>query len=372
MRISRLYADNFRCLVNFEIRLEPLQLLVGGNGTGKSTLFDVIDVLRAFISDQKPTDELFLGDSKTRWQQAQVQRFEIDAEDGQAIYKYQLVVEEGSRRQAAKVRSERLLLDGQTLFELSSGQVHLYNDYNDSHNPGPRVSFPFEGKTSGLGIVSPRQDNTKLTKFKDWIERLRPVQIDPWEISERSKTEVRFPSRRLDDLASWYRHLVLEDGEAVNAAIDDLREAVPGFRGLSAKAAGREYREVIASFHVSNSPTLELALTELSDGQRCLIGLYLLLHTQLVSGPGLLLDEPENFIALREIQPWLLRAIDKAEETGAQLIIASHHPEVLNQLAARGAVVLTRDDGGPTRVKPFPDTDGMTAGQIVAAGWEDA
>ena len=35
--ITRLYADNYRCFVNFELHLEPLSLLLGVNGVGKTT-----------------------------------------------------------------------------------------------------------------------------------------------------------------------------------------------------------------------------------------------------------------------------------------------------------------------------------------------
>ena len=36
--LKRLYVDNYKCLVNFELFLEPTTLLVGLNGTGKSTI----------------------------------------------------------------------------------------------------------------------------------------------------------------------------------------------------------------------------------------------------------------------------------------------------------------------------------------------
>ncbi|MEW6349418.1 MAG: AAA family ATPase [Thermodesulfobacteriota bacterium] len=48
--IKRIYIDNFRCMVNFELALGPMNLLLGNNGTGKSTVFDVLWRLRSFLA----------------------------------------------------------------------------------------------------------------------------------------------------------------------------------------------------------------------------------------------------------------------------------------------------------------------------------
>ena len=44
--LTRLYVDNFRCLENFEYCPERRQLIFGENGTGKSTMFDALLILR--------------------------------------------------------------------------------------------------------------------------------------------------------------------------------------------------------------------------------------------------------------------------------------------------------------------------------------
>lgn len=43
--------------------------------------------------------------------------------------------------------------------------------------------------------------------------------------------------------------------------------------------------------------------------------------------------EPENFLALPEIQPWLLQMADKVEQEACQIFFISHHPELINYLA---------------------------------------
>ena len=53
-------ADNFRCLVNFELRLGRIVLLLGPNGAGKSTIFDLLERLRRLVVDGARIDDCFI------------------------------------------------------------------------------------------------------------------------------------------------------------------------------------------------------------------------------------------------------------------------------------------------------------------------
>jgi predicted ATPase len=44
--ITRLYVNNFRCLVGFEVRFDSFGVLCGPNGAGKSSVFDALKVIR--------------------------------------------------------------------------------------------------------------------------------------------------------------------------------------------------------------------------------------------------------------------------------------------------------------------------------------
>ncbi|MGD1703809.1 AAA family ATPase [Dapis sp. BLCC M229] len=47
--LKKLYVNNFKCLVNFEIKLSNINLLLGANGSGKTTVFEVLHKLQKFI-----------------------------------------------------------------------------------------------------------------------------------------------------------------------------------------------------------------------------------------------------------------------------------------------------------------------------------
>ena len=76
--LTRLYCHNFKCLDNFEFRPAPMQLLVGRNGGGKSTVFEVLRLLRDFAVRGETCEDRFLGETRTRWQTVSIQQFELD------------------------------------------------------------------------------------------------------------------------------------------------------------------------------------------------------------------------------------------------------------------------------------------------------
>ena len=77
--LERLYVDNFRCFVNFECRFASKQLVLGPNGGGKTTLFDVLALLRDFCAWGIQVDPLLSQTTRTRWQHdVPEQTFEIE------------------------------------------------------------------------------------------------------------------------------------------------------------------------------------------------------------------------------------------------------------------------------------------------------
>jgi hypothetical protein len=67
-----------------------------------------------------------------------------------------------------------------------------------------------------------------------------------------------------------------------------------------------------------------------------------------------------------------MKLLDRVDERTAQVILVSHHPELLDQLADQGGVLFDRPDGRETRVLPFepPEDSGLKASEIIARGWE--
>jgi hypothetical protein len=100
--------------------------------------------------------------------------------------------------------------------------------------------------------------------------------------------------------------------------------------------------------------------------------LHTVLHTARRLGQDLAIDEPDNYLSMREIQPWLHGLEDLCLEKGRQAILVSHHPEIINPLAQTNGIFFTRPDNGPARAHPgYPIVEGLTAAETMARGWDD-
>ena len=95
-------------------------------------------------------------------------------------------------------------------------------------------------------------------------------------------------------------------------------------------------------------------------------------HFLIAKGATVLIDEPDNYVSLREIQPWLVAVTEAVEEGDGQVLLISHHPEIINQWAPGSGVQFVRDGAGPVRVEKFRgDIDScLDPAELIARGWE--
>lgn len=373
--INRLYIDNYKCFVNFEWQPGMLQLILGENGTGKTTVFDILETLREIIVSGLPVgaDKAFPTNTLTAWDTRREQRFELAITGNGGQYDYHLTVEHDVDKRKNRIKTERLTFDQFTLYEFDGHDAHLFRDNGSA---GPIVGIDW--CKSFLSIIPERDDNKLLAWFRRRMQRVYIFSPDPLRMSAESEAELEAPDRRLHNLVSWIRHLWQESIDTSTELRSQLREgAIGGLRDLKLELAGEPGRVLKLRFACSTrnerdkDDTFSLSFKDLSDGQRCLIALYTMLVV-LHPDTTLCVDEPDNFVALREIQPWLTLLRDRAEDNDSQCLLVSHHPELINYLAAQHGSLFFREDAGPVRMKRFEWTgdDVILPSEIVARGWE--
>lgn len=115
--INYLKVDNYCSLVNFKIDFSSINLLLGGNGTGKSTVFALLANLRFFIQGKADVSEAFPLDSLTRWQLVPVQTFELSLSYKNCEYTYQLEVEFNRDEKKNRVKKRSCALSGKSDFQ---------------------------------------------------------------------------------------------------------------------------------------------------------------------------------------------------------------------------------------------------------------
>ena len=365
--LTRVFVDNFLCFVNFEYRPDRRQLILGSNGSGKTSFLQALLVVRQFAITGLKAEELFASRTRTRWLDQARQTFEIEALLENRSYVYRLVIDVSGGPALPQVLTETVHCDAKPIFEFVEGEVRLYND-----DFGHENSYPFERNRSAFETIGQRKDNRLLFRFKRWFAGLYCFRINPTAMDVRAEREDLYPNVNLHNIAAWYRHLLQADPRQADAMTKSLRESLEGFNFLVLSDVGENVRLLMADFDQPVGKVVRFGLTELSDGQRCLIGLYAILHFLLANGSTVILDEPDNFVSLREIQPWLSAVTDTVEGGSGQILVISHHPEILNQWAPNDGIQFVRDGTGPVRVEQFRGgaESGLSPSELVARGWE--
>lgn len=371
--LNHLYIDNFRCFVNFEWKPGRLSLLLGDNGNGKSSVFEVVEGLRDFLTSSTMTQAAFPTHTLTAWDSRREQTFELGIFGNGGQYLYRLVVEHKAELFVSRVLREELMYDGDPLYRFEGGEAHLFRD---DGSKGP--VFPHDWSRSAISTIPGRHDNQKLFWFRDRVRHMYVLSPVPQTMSFVSESEVGVPDRQLRDYVSWLRYLS-NDLTFPARLVEALKPVMEGLGGMRFDPAGETAKALVFLFDYGGKAGSRkgggtaVKFDRLSDGQRCLAALYTgLLVAEKKEESTFLWDEPDNYVSLREIEPWLTAVRDLAENDGRQCLLISHHPELINTLAVENGAHIYRDEEGPARVKAFsPDCGGITPAEIVARGWED-
>lgn len=346
--IKRIYADNYRCLGNFEFRPQQLNLLLGENGSGKTSLLEVLMLVSQLTVGGASAASLFAS-RKTVWDSRDIQTFKLEVVDGDAgaTYSYRLQIRHPPQPDKPHIGSEELDFNGQPLFRYTGSHVHLFEE---DHSPGP--VFPFKPEQSFLPNLESK--NSKLRWFKDFLAGIHIFQLNPFVLSPFSARDERYLTINGSNFASWLRHLSEEDPEAKLECEKQLTDILPGFQRFRFSPMG-DHKALVADFS-KNGASYNLLFNNLSEGQRILSVLYSIIYGLAGKASVLCFDEPENFISLREVQPWLQSLRDLVEDRSGQALVISHHPEVIDYLAADSAFRFERPAGGLARVEDWiPD-----------------
>ena len=135
--LDYLYVNGYKSLVNFRIDFASTSVLIGKNGTGKSSVFEVIRKITKFINGDTDSNgrmitnsvkDLFTEDTYTKWLESDIQTFEMGVSDDGIHYLYRLEVEHGHKTLGMnQIISEELLCNNSTVYILENGITKLFD-----------------------------------------------------------------------------------------------------------------------------------------------------------------------------------------------------------------------------------------------------
>lgn len=361
--LKRLYVHNYKCLVNFEIKFDQdISLFLGANGSGKSTVFEVLTKLRRVIVDEEKIANVFDDTDSPRWLKEYYEktdiRFELDIEFNNVIHKYLLVI---TFTNEWSIYEESLYFDNIEIFESKLIKTIFSKENTDLLQP-----YPLDFSRSSIA----RHYHCESQSFLDYLYTLFVVRINPYEmISTINKTNVKIKTD-LSNYAEWFSHLNEKNRRGVSVFENAMRDILPGFDYFLIEQAGQAKVLQIEFKNKANKKNPDkYYFHELSEGQKVLIALYALVYCT-PDNSLICIDEPENFLALPEIQPWLNVLAEQSKERKLQVLLISHHPSLINLLAPGSGYWFSRQDNH-TRVEKITeqDSDGLSLAQLIEIGW---
>lgn len=219
--LTRLYAENFKCLASVGLDFAPLTVLVGPNGSGKSSVLEALRKVSDLLTQRNNTEALFPTDSLTRWDTRSEQLFQLEVRlpgegDGSGslpggLYRYTLRLSHDKLRAKNRIAEEKLNFEGKTLYrgwldDSEAGEAsaptfraHLFRD---NGTEGAEVLGDWH--YSGIARIGPRPENRLLQRFRRYIEHLVILSINPGSVTAEARREQSLVNFDGSDFAAWF------------------------------------------------------------------------------------------------------------------------------------------------------------------------
>ncbi len=349
--LKRLYAHNFKCLQNFEIKLNDLNsaFLLGKNGSGKSTIFEVVEIFQKIGKGEtllKKDDEnskgLISESSFTFGNTKLPIEFELDVEIDNQNFTYKLLIEFPNNFHAPKIKSEFLDVDGVSIFKRDGGQASI----------GDVKEFLLDWHHVGLPLIMVRSEHEPLAIFRNWLRNIIILSPCPNHFNKLSKSESSTLSKGAENIIDWARWLLSINPSLYAIMSDFLKFRMNDLDMFKFENAGSDDRRLTFRFK-ENSNAQSLDFKQLSDGEKIFFLAATLIAAQ-ENNPNLLClwDEPDNFVGLIELDHFIVACRKAFESSQSQLIMTSHNPQVIHNFSNHNIFLLKRNSHlSPTRIE---------------------
>lgn len=357
MKIVTLKIKNYRAFENLEIKdIPPFCVIIGANGTGKSTLFDIFGFLGDALKNNIRQALQIRGGYKevvTRGkEQEDIEielQFKINILDKERLVTYLLIIGEDDKRPVIKreiLRYKRAEHGSPCHFlDFKLGQGYAITNEEDFNKPDEELEREEQQLESndilaikGLGQF---QRFKAASAFRSLIENWH---VSDFHISEARGSKDALYAEHLsptgDNMASVAQYIYQNHPDIFQTILTKMQERIPGISKVEAKDT--EDGRLILKFQdqAFKDPFIDRYV---SDGTMKMFA-YLILLFDPKPHPLLCVEEPEN-----QLYPSLLREL--AEEfasyahRGGQVFVSTHSPDFINAVELENIFWLIKEQG---------------------------
>ncbi len=390
MRLESIRLKNFKAFRNVTFdRLPKFCVLVGANGTGKSTLFNVFEFLKDALTDNLGVALTRIGgrrgfdDVRSRDCEGPIEielkfRFQHGARSPLATYYLSLENKDGKPVILRETLSYR---------RGSKGKPWNFLDFQEGEgwaviNEPDEMTEESQLQREKLSLKSPDTLALKIVMLQKKFPAALALGelIGNWHISDfhiqraRSEQDVRFAehlSREGDNLALVAEYLHNQHPGVFRGILEQLKRRVPGIGNVEAKIT--DEGRVLLRFQDGSFKDPFLA-QNVSDGTIKMFAYLVLLHDP-SPHPLLCVEEPEN-----QLYPALLEELGEEfrayAHRGGQVMVSTHSPDFLNACRLDEVFWLEKRNGYTQAFRAQDDqqiaaymNDGDKMGYLWKEGW---
>ncbi len=350
--LQRLYIHNFRCLENFELSIKGMSsaLLIGKNGSGKSTTASALEVLQKISRGINRVGQLVQSKDFARGRSDVPIRFEIEVLIENKLYKYALALELPERFKELRVFEEQLLVSGDPIYSRKEAKVTLHNSSQNYE-----AQFLVDWHLVALPVIQEQSETDPLRIFKTWLSRMIILAPIPSLMTGDSNGDTLEPKRDGSNFGEWFSGLLSRYPAAYTQVVQYLREVMPDIKDFLNELIGKDSKSMIVRFQENNA-NLSVDFEALSDGEKCFFLCSVVLAANESYGPLFCFwDEPDNYLAISEVGHFLT-SLRRSFKNLGQILVTSHNPEAIRKFSNENTFVLDRKSHlEPTLIRLLSD-----------------
>lgn len=345
--LKRIYITNFHTLQNFTLNCEDDSslLLIGKNGTGKSTIAKAFGILKKIGNGEIQVENLIRATDFAFANTELPIRFEIEtALDGQE-FKYSIAFEFPKNFKAARIQEETLTVDGTPVFERKHGEIAFWYA---PHRPPNK--FTLDWHRVAVSLIGDPDRDILLNKWKLWLKSIIVLAPIPQMIGGESYGESDILDQDCRNFAEYLTGLLIKNPAIYEIVKNYLSQSIPDIDGISNKTISSNTRLLKVSFNTENK-IFDIDFKDLSDGEKCTFICAVLIAALRSSEIQFVFwDEPDSHLSLWEVQQFILSLRQDFHNKG-QIIITSHKAETINCFSPENILRLYRNSHlEPTRI----------------------